>query len=63
MKLTEKQIAGTCNMREDRLACASLKSKKILDKEKRDSMHEAYTGNISSVKWKDKLVSIASNKE
>ena len=63
-KLTERQIAGTCTMREDRLAGAPLKSKKILDKEKRGSMDEAYTGNISLVKWKDnKVVSVASNKE
>ena len=59
-----KQIAGTCTMREDRLAGAPLTSKKILDKEKRGSMDEAYTGNISLVKWKDKkVVSVASNKE
>ena len=62
-ELGTRDVAGTCALREDRLSGAPLKSRKAMEKESRGSLDEAFTGNISVVKWKDnKVVSIASNK-
>lgn len=62
-ELSKKNIAATCTLREDRLSKAPLQKKIIIEKKNRGHIEEAFSDEISLVKWKDnKVVSVASNK-
>ena len=61
-ELSKIKIGGTGSLREDRQQKVPLMTKARMTKMHRGYMEEAFSENISVVKWKDKPVMVASNK-